>query len=90
MGTSLLCQDDAYTFLMIHKTLEAIIPALILSNDKTQVIYVLKVFVDAFAHIPSHRRLELFRSLLICLGQSQGEAYLVFMLFLKKAGMERT
>ncbi|XP_059178279.1 HEAT repeat-containing protein 1-like [Physella acuta] len=90
MGTSILRQDDAYSFHVIGKILDNVIPALIMaaqekSKDKPglreksvtkaqaagcqdMLTVVLRVFVDAIPHIPSHRRLMLFEKLVSILG----------------------
>ncbi|XP_071145410.1 HEAT repeat-containing protein 1-like isoform X1 [Mytilus edulis] len=76
MGDTILKQDDAYSFHIISRILETVIPALVtacgqrkrvhrtVSNKPEDVItMVIRVFVDAFPHIPNHRRLMLFTKL---------------------------
>ncbi|XP_052098508.1 HEAT repeat-containing protein 1-like [Mytilus californianus] len=76
MGDTILRQDDAYSFHIISRILETVIPALVtacgqrkrvhrtVSNKPEDVItMVIRVFVDAFPHIPNHRRLMLFTKL---------------------------
>ena len=71
MGTSVLCQDDAYSFQVIAKTLESVVPALIEASSKTAVepvvTTVVHVFADALPEVPEHRRLPVFDKLLTTL-----------------------
>ncbi|XP_077285744.1 HEAT repeat containing 1 homolog l(2)k09022 [Arctopsyche grandis] len=76
IGSSILRQDDAYSFQIITKIIETIIPILVKCNDinelddkklaelESRVIPVLRIFVDAVLDIPEHRRLPLFKKLL--------------------------
>ena len=71
MGTSVLRQDDAYSFQVIAKTLESVVPALIEASSKTAVepvvTTVVHVFADALPEVPEHRRLPVFDKLLTTL-----------------------
>ncbi|XP_028404436.1 HEAT repeat-containing protein 1-like isoform X2 [Dendronephthya gigantea] len=76
MGMSVLRQDDTYSFQVIKRTVESIIPALIQAeknerNLESLVTKVMRVFVDAFPHVPEHRRLPVFSHLLTTLGASR-------------------
>lgn len=68
MGTSVLRQDDAYSFQVIAKTLESVIPTLIEASMKTAVepvvTTVIHVFADALPEVPEHRRIPVFEKLL--------------------------
>ena len=68
MGTSVLRQDDAYSFQVIAKTLESVIPTLIEASMKTAVepvvTTVMHVFADALPEVPEHRRIPVFDKLL--------------------------
>ena len=68
MGTSVLRQDDAYSFQVIAKTLESVIPTLIEASSRTAVepvvTTVMHVFADALPDVPEHRRLPVFDKLL--------------------------
>ncbi|OWF38112.1 HEAT repeat-containing protein 1-like [Mizuhopecten yessoensis] len=81
MGANILRQDDAYSIEIIGRILENVIPALItaceqrtkvprgVSNKVEDVItMVIRVFVDAYSHIPDHRRLMLFTKLVKIVG----------------------
>eukprot|EP00057_Strongylocentrotus_purpuratus_P026401 XP_011680875.1 PREDICTED: HEAT repeat-containing protein 1 [Strongylocentrotus purpuratus] len=80
MGASLLRQDDSHSFQIIHKTVQTVIPALVKAskdqslpsslagNLEDVVTMVMQTFVDAFPHIPEHRRLPLFTHLVQSVG----------------------
>jgi hypothetical protein len=73
MGANILRQDDNYSFHVVQKTLETIIPAL-LRGDEDPLVYVkkvLQVFVSALEHVPSHRRLKLFTILAETIGPKE-------------------
>ncbi|XP_060070386.1 HEAT repeat-containing protein 1-like [Ylistrum balloti] len=82
MGANILRQDDSYSIQIIGRILETVIPALItaceqrtkvpqgVSNKVEDVItMVIRVFVDAYPHIPDHRRLMLFTKLVQIVGE---------------------
>ncbi|XP_047117771.1 HEAT repeat-containing protein 1 [Schistocerca piceifrons] len=76
MGSSVLRQDDAYSFQVISKIVETVIPLIIRAehsgvltekmNSQLEdiVAKVMRVFVDAVMDIPEHRRISLFHKLL--------------------------
>ncbi|ETS84708.1 U3 small nucleolar RNA-associated protein 10 [Pestalotiopsis fici W106-1] len=74
MGNSVLRQSDDYSAHVINQTVKEVVPPLIQSlrrGKKSPVAgaaELLLSFVTAFEHIPSHRRLGLFVSLLEVLG----------------------
>ncbi|KAI9298803.1 hypothetical protein K502DRAFT_298907 [Neoconidiobolus thromboides FSU 785] len=81
MGANVLQKDDNYSFFIIQQTLEKIIPPLLNSyrqsamdeeDSNFELIYnskpVIKVFVNALLHIPQHRRVNLFTTLINIMG----------------------
>ncbi|XP_071483190.1 HEAT repeat-containing protein 1-like [Diadema antillarum] len=80
MGASLLRLDDSHSFQVIHKTVQTVIPALVKAskdqslpssladNLEDVVTMVMQTFVDAFPHIPEHRRLPLFTHMVESVG----------------------
>lgn len=62
MGSSVLRHDDAYSFQVITKIIDNVIPVLI--EDGGAVCKVLRVFVDALLDVPEHRRMPLYKQLL--------------------------
>lgn len=84
MGTSVLRHDDAYSFQIIIKIIETLIPILVkldkniedytekeLQELQRRVVPVLRIFADCVLHIPEHRRLPLFKKLIETLGPRQ-------------------
>lgn len=84
MGSSVLRHDDAYSFQIISKIIENLIPILVkLDKDieeytekelrllQNRVVPVLRIFADVVLHVPEHRRLPLFKKLIETLGPNQ-------------------
>lgn len=63
MGASTIRHDDNYTFTVMQKSLRAILPSMV-KQGGIGVPDVLRIFVDNFQHVPLHRRLHLFASVL--------------------------
>lgn len=105
MGSNTLKQDDNYSFLVVERTLAAVIPALVASETTSMTagssspgtgggsgvanvaVSIMAVFVDAFDHIPTHRRMGLFAKLIATLG-SGTYLYVAAALFLKRAALK--
>ncbi|KAF7501801.1 hypothetical protein DV113_000134 [Geotrichum candidum] len=83
MGANTIRQDDEFSAHVIQQTITQVIPAL-LSNQKESnvgdVDFLLLSFVAAFAHIPRHRRVRLFSTLVKTLGSSSALHSLIFLL----------
>ncbi|XP_077981207.1 HEAT repeat-containing protein 1-like [Glandiceps talaboti] len=83
MGANLLRQDDSYSFQVINKIVQTIIPVLIKASEEDAmreklgggiedvVVMVTRVFVDALPHIPAHRQLPVLTQLLDTLGSDR-------------------
>ncbi|KAI1335753.1 armadillo-type protein [Xylariaceae sp. FL0016] len=77
MGSSVLRQSDDYSAHVINQTVKEVVPPLIQSLRKGKVSplagasELLLSFVTAYEHIPSHRRLCLFVSLVETLGAEE-------------------
>ncbi|KAJ2820657.1 snoRNA-binding rRNA-processing protein utp10, partial [Coemansia furcata] len=67
MGANVLRQDDEYSFHVIQQTLERVIPPVVRDGESTGPV--LRVFVDALSHIPRHRRMALFSTLVRTMGE---------------------
>ncbi|KAJ3340120.1 hypothetical protein HDU93_007345 [Gonapodya sp. JEL0774] len=76
-GTNLVRQDDDYSFYVIHKTIETVLPGLgdgqeEQGSNSDEIIFklkpILKVFIDNLVFVPKHRRLRLFVLLISSLG----------------------
>ncbi|XP_043958197.1 HEAT repeat-containing protein 1 [Gambusia affinis] len=78
MGANVLRLDDAYSFRVIEKTMQTVVPALVrahrLSDGSSAPVMVavvtriMHVFADALPHVPEHRRLPVLGQLLTALG----------------------
>ncbi|XP_067001904.2 HEAT repeat-containing protein 1 [Anabrus simplex] len=72
MGSCVLRQDDGYSFQVISKIIETIIPIIVRAKDQgiqSSQLYsvaasVLRVFADALLHVPEYRRLALYYKLM--------------------------
>lgn len=82
MGASSVRFDDNYTFLVIQKTIEAVVPALVQARDTLAPLTLFAAFVQHIGEIPAHRRLLLFSMLLKILG-AQYLSVLLALLFFK-------
>ncbi|XP_034311475.2 HEAT repeat-containing protein 1 [Magallana gigas] len=93
MGANVMRHDDQYSFHVINRILETVVPALVTAceqkealaggQSKEEVItMVMQVFVDAYTHIPEHRRLMLFSRLVEIVG---GDNFLWRCVLLKMA-----
>ncbi|KFB38442.1 AGAP009004-PA-like protein [Anopheles sinensis] len=73
VGSSIVRQDDAYSFQIISKTIETIVPTIAGSESSSheQVIPILKIFSDIILDVPEHRRIALYVKLLQTLGADE-------------------
>ncbi|XP_075059835.1 HEAT repeat-containing protein 1 [Mixophyes fleayi] len=91
MGASVMRLDDSYSFQVISKTVQTVIPALIqVEGDASQdtkdsvekvVEKIIHVFVDALPHVPEHRRLPILSQLLDTVGAERFLWVLLVLLF---------
>uniref|UniRef100_A0A8C3P4L5 HEAT repeat-containing protein 1 n=1 Tax=Cyanoderma ruficeps TaxID=181631 RepID=A0A8C3P4L5_9PASS len=89
MGANVLRLDDTYTFQVINKTVQMVIPALIQDSDLSEssggvqevVIKIIRVFVDALPHVPEHRRLPILSQLITTVGGDKFLWVLLVLLF---------
>ncbi|NWX47327.1 HEAT1 protein, partial [Steatornis caripensis] len=91
MGANVLRLDDTYTFQVINKTVQMVIPALIQAEDsdlsessgtvEEVVIKIIRVFVDALPHVPEHRRLPILVQLITTVGGDKFLWVLLVLLF---------
>ncbi|KAI3365131.1 hypothetical protein L3Q82_010114, partial [Scortum barcoo] len=91
MGANIMRLDDAYSFRVIDKTVQMVIPALIQAqqlsdgSSPTHVVAVvtriMHVFADALPHVPDHRRLPILAQLVTTLGPTRFLWVLMLLLF---------
>ncbi|CAK5279397.1 unnamed protein product, partial [Mycena citricolor] len=79
MGSNVFHRDDSYSFKVVQKTIDSIVPVMVASLKKSQPsrleLYIaardfVRVFTDASNHIPRHRRTHFFGHLTSVLGVS--------------------
>ncbi|KAK7688534.1 hypothetical protein QCA50_008072 [Cerrena zonata] len=77
MGSNVFHRDDSYSFRVVQKTIDSIVPVMIsslkISNSQHFDLYIasrafLRIFTDAANHIPRHRRTAFFGQLVDALG----------------------
>ncbi|KAK9465053.1 hypothetical protein V1512DRAFT_78294 [Lipomyces arxii] len=76
MGANTVRQDDEFSAHVIQQTISQVIPALAQSTasestDNFGTVELLLSFVDAFVHVPYHRRVKLFTTLIQTLGPNE-------------------
>lgn len=90
MGANIMRLDDAYSFRVIDKTVQMVIPALIKAQDSSGedsaqvhavVTRIVHVFVDALPHVPEHRRVPILNQLLTTTGPDRFLWVLLALLF---------
>ncbi|EFA00063.1 HEAT repeat-containing protein 1 homolog [Tribolium castaneum] len=64
MGSSVLRHEDAYSFQIITRIIDTVIPILVKDNNPETIARVLRVFVDALLDVPEHRRMPIYGHLL--------------------------
>ena len=83
MGSSVLRHDDAYSFQIINKIIDTIIPILVESGRSCEkVVSVFKVFVGAILDVPEHRRKPLYENLITKIG-AMDNLYIFLLLMLE-------
>nr|XP_020444378.1 HEAT repeat-containing protein 1 isoform X1 [Monopterus albus]XP_020444379.1 HEAT repeat-containing protein 1 isoform X1 [Monopterus albus] len=91
MGANIMRLDDAYSFRVIDKTVQMVIPALIKAHQLSDitsaahldavVTRIVHVFADALPHVPDHRRLPILTQLVTTLGPARFLWVLMLLLF---------
>ncbi|XP_069035979.1 HEAT repeat-containing protein 1 isoform X1 [Lepisosteus oculatus] len=95
MGANIMRLDDIYSFQVINKTVQTVIPALIQAHEggpsqspgemESVVAGIVRVFVDALPHVPEHRRLPILSQLVGTLGPERFLWVLLLLLFKQHA-----
>ncbi|XP_078136067.1 HEAT repeat-containing protein 1 [Sander vitreus] len=91
MGANIMRLDDAYSFRVIDRTVQMVIPALIQAQQLSDgsasstlvsvVTRIMHVFADALPHVPEHRRLPILSQLVTTLGPAHFLWVLMLLLF---------
>uniref|UniRef100_A0A6Q2YUR3 HEAT repeat-containing protein 1 n=1 Tax=Esox lucius TaxID=8010 RepID=A0A6Q2YUR3_ESOLU len=96
MGANIMRLDDSYSFQVINKTVQTVIPALIKASERDDsdesathmeavVTRIILVFTDALPHVPEHRRLPILSQLMATLGPARFLWVLLLLLFKQHA-----
>uniref|UniRef100_A0AAY4AU20 HEAT repeat-containing protein 1 n=1 Tax=Denticeps clupeoides TaxID=299321 RepID=A0AAY4AU20_9TELE len=95
MGANIMRLDDSYSFQVINKTVQTVIPALIQAYEGVSVqsetymecvvTKIMHVFADALPHVPEHRRLPILSQLLGTVGPARFLWVLLLLLFKQHA-----
>lgn len=82
MGAHTIRQDDEFSSSALQKTIAKVIPAITgaSSSVSNEIEFLLTSFVTAFQHIPRHRRVKLFVSLIKTLGCDQSLHLILFLM----------
>ncbi|KAH8112066.1 hypothetical protein DFH11DRAFT_1788270 [Phellopilus nigrolimitatus] len=89
MGSNVFHRDDSYSFKVIQKTTESIVPVATASlkqkHNNTLDLFIgsrdlIRTFTDAFTHIPRHRRTSFFTHLVDVLGPADFLAPVIMLL----------
>lgn len=84
MGANTLRQDDELSAHAIQQTISQVVPALLNSTQTGEELdFLLLSFAATFVHIPRHRRLKLFATLVQTLGVEKSLYKLILLLALK-------
>ncbi|AET40737.1 snoRNA-binding rRNA-processing protein UTP10 Ecym_6361 [Eremothecium cymbalariae DBVPG len=73
MGAQSIRQDDEFSTMVVEKTIKSVVPALLTSGSSElsdEIEFLLMSFSTAFSHVPKHRRVRLFTTLIKTLGSS--------------------
>lgn len=99
MGGTMLRLDNAYSFEIMEKTIDAVIPVLIQKEENSSrkrpavtsveevVNFILQTFIDSIPHCPEHRRQHIIKHLVKLL-QPTEYLHMVMTLLLKKAALQ--
>lgn len=84
MGAHTIRQDDEFSTLVVERTISTVVPALLSSkevqNRTEEIEFLLMSFSTAFSHVPKHRRVRLFTTLVKELGASNAIAPFLFLI----------
>lgn len=82
MGAHTIRQDDEFSSSALQQTISKVIPAITSASTSVdnEIEFLLTSFVTAFQHIPRHRRVKLFVSLVKTLGCNRSLHTIVFLI----------
>lgn len=83
MGAHSIRQDDEFTTHVVENTIKTIVPALLKTNSDAvsdEMEFLLMSFTTALQHVPKHRRVKLYATLINALGASRAIAPFLFLI----------
>lgn len=82
MGAHTIRQDDEFSSSALQQTISKVIPAITSASASAshEIEFLLTSFITAFQHIPRHRRVKLFVSLIRTLGCNQSLHTIMFLI----------
>ncbi|AMD19359.1 HBR458Wp [Eremothecium sinecaudum] len=83
MGAHSIRQDDEFSTLVVEKTIKTVVPALLESGSSTlsdELEFLLISFTTAFSHVPKHRRVRLYTTLVQTLGPENAISPFLFLI----------
>ncbi|QHS74146.1 snoRNA-binding rRNA-processing protein UTP10 [Saccharomyces paradoxus] len=83
MGAHSIRQDDEFTTKVVERTILTVVPALIKNskgNEKEEMEFLLLSFTTALQHVPRHRRVKLFSTLIKTLGPVKALGSFLFLI----------
>lgn len=81
MGAQTVRQDDEFSSNALQQTIAKVVPAITAASSSlsNEIEFLLASFITAFQHIPRHRRVKLFVSLIDTLGTSNSLHLILFL-----------
>ena len=83
MGAHSIRQDDGFTTQVVEKTISTVVPALLENsseNVQDEIEFLLMSFTTALQHVPKHRRIKLYSTLVQTLGASKAVGPFFFLI----------
>ncbi|QLL33814.1 hypothetical protein HG536_0F01390 [Torulaspora globosa] len=83
MGAHSIRQDDEYTNQVVESTIKTIVPALLKNSQddvQDEIEFLLMSFTTALQHVPKHRRVRLYSTLINSLNPSKAFAPFLFLI----------
>ncbi|SCU92811.1 LAMI_0E12134g1_1 [Lachancea mirantina] len=83
MGAHTIRQDDEFSTFVVDKTIKTVIPSLVESgsnNKEEEVEFLLMSFATAFPHVPKHRRVKLYSTLIETLSTDKSLGPFIFLM----------
>lgn len=82
MGAHTIRQDDEFSSSALQQTIARVVPAITSASDSAsnEIEFLLTSFITAFQHIPRHRRVKLFVSLIKVLGCAESLHTILFLI----------